>query len=370
MNRNRRSVSKTPVQKTNLFHFFQRTPASVNRQVDCTPNQTDSTIGTPSCQNSSVTPFLTKTKPPVECPACNKLIPFYKLNRHLDNECATLLGVESPSTNLHQPKSERIIDLTVPEIPIIKLDVVESKTVTPDHRPTKTISETKHPSPKKLDFTSPSSPSSNVGHHVKEFHSSTKKTLSLRRKQIVGQVVGIKGRQAKSDPKEITPSSQPLGHPSWAGVKKKLFLEEETSMPGLPYYLETFLFLLKSTFDEPLHHRLFCEEDHRLYQTFQSLSLDAQKLYVRLFSRKFQWRRREKIAYDDISTDLAPALTELCSASLLLGIDNLEDLPTLMGLLTQPEVKQIFKESKIPFNGKGNAVQVTIKNCLLSFSRT
>ncbi len=44
-----------------------------------------------------------------------------------------------------------------------------------------------------------------------------------------------------------------------------------------------------------------------------------QKLYVRLFLRKHQWIRVEKLSYEDIATDLTPIVSGLIEAGLLIG---------------------------------------------------
>jgi len=357
MNRNRKSVSKTPVQKTNLFHFFQRTPASaVQNQVSSTPlYDTNASVSTPSSSalNSS-TPFITRGRPPTECPACNKIVPFYKLNDHLDNNCVP--NSSSSSSPIVSQVTTRLIDLTVPEIVLntpsstttkeeaIKLNTTStpSKEAKPNPSPSTVILHTPPPTP-------------NIQKEGRKFYSSSKKNFA-RRREIARQ---FKDRQIETDYKKHSETKLDK-HADWSSVKKKLLFAEESKpkLEGLPYYLETFLFLLKSTFDEPLNQHLFNEEDKHTYKNFKSLSLEAQKLYARLFSRKFQWRRKEKIDYKEIASDLGPALKELCSSFLLHGIDQLEDLPTLLKLLTQVELKQLFKDSKIPFNGKGNATEV------------
>jgi hypothetical protein len=81
-------------------------------------------------------------------------------------------------------------------------------------------------------------------------------------------------------------------------------------------------------------------------------------IFFRLFTRKFQWRRREKIVYQDIVDDLSPALLELCQSSLLLDIEHLDDLPILLKMLNQTELKFIFKDIKLPYSSKGNAIEV------------
>ena len=360
MNRNRKSVSKTPVQKTNLFHFFQRTPASA---VSSTPLDTNASTPSSSALNS-VTPFITRTRPPTECPACNEIISFYKLNDHLDNDCIASLpnASSSSSPKVSQKATSRLIDLTVPEIVLntpknatVKDTKVEETTIlnTPSVKSIlNTPSKKKDPTSVVL-HTPPPTPS--IQKEGRKFNSSSKKNFA-RRREIARQ---FKDRLVETDYKKHSESKVLDKYADWSSVKKKLFVEElKPKFEGLPYYLETFLFLLKSTFDEPLNQHLFNDEDHRTYNNFKSLSLEAQKLYARLFSRKFQWRRKEKIDYKEIASDLGPALDELCSSSLLHGIDQLEDLPTLLKPLTQIELKQLFKEAKIPFNGKGNATEV------------
>lgn len=373
MNRNRKSVSKTPVQKTNLLHFFQRTPASSSQL-----NTTASTSTSPSnLPNLLATPFILRARPPTECPACNKLVQYYKLNDHLDNECTTSLPNSSNnSPKVNQSLKTRITAMVVPKLVLdtpssattkIEERKFTSSTAESDFSPSSTPSYRKekpkeNPLPtKEVLHTAPSTPK--IQKQQREYNSSTKKNFS-RRQQISTQ---FKERLVKTDNQKNQATTIDK-YSDWSSVKKKLFYDEtKPKFEGLPYYLETFLFLLKATFDEPLHHHLFDEEDHRTFNAFKSLSLEAQKLYARLFSRKFQWRRKEKIAYEDIATDLGQALAELCTMSFLLGVEQLEDLPTLLKLLTQFELKQLFKEAKIPFNGKGNAAEVRLTFKLITF---
>ena len=369
MNRNRKSVSKTPVQKTNLFHFFERTPASVSKQIPSTPIEGNPSTSSTS-SNLTVTPVVSKTRPPTECPACNKIVPFYKLNDHLDNDCPTSIPT---SVNISPSVSHKLTAIKELDVPKTDLKKPTPSTTTSTTAPYE--ERNSHFSPAKLDFTSPSPKekredmkkelSSNIEAEIlrtpttrreeRKFNSSSRKNIA-RRREIALQT---NKRLVETDVKKYE-SRRSESNVHGSSVKKKLFFgeSEKPKVYQLPYYLETFLFLLKSTFDEALHQHLFIEEDHRMYGKFKSLSLDAQKLYVRLFSRKFQWRRKEKIVYEDIANDLTEALTELVSSSFLLGVDQLEDLPLLLGLLTQIELKQLFKEVKLPFNGKGNASQV------------
>ncbi|KAI9556447.1 hypothetical protein GHT06_016235 [Daphnia sinensis] len=371
MNRNRKSVSKTPVQKTNLLHFFQRTPVSVSSTQ---LGATESTTPSSNLPNSSATPFITRARPPTECPGCNKIVQYYKLNDHLDNECITSLKNSSGSSlEVSLAPKTKITDLVVPEFVLTTPSSTTTKreekplslsAIKQDLSPSSTSLITKeetkdNPLPiNDVLLTTPSTPS--IQQEERKYNSTTKKNVA-RRQQISAQ---FKDHLTKTD-NQKTSHTTINKYSDWSSVKKKLFVDEAkpTKFEGLPYYLETFLFLLKTTFDEPLHQHLFNEEDHRIYNEFKCLSLEAQKLYARLFSRKFQWRRKEKIVYEDIAADLGNASAELRSTSFLLGIDQLDDLPTLLKLLTQFELKQLFKETKIPFNGKGNAAEALMKHC-------
>ena len=49
-----------------------------------------------------------------------------------------------------------------------------------------------------------------------------------------------------------------------------------------------------------------------------TLTDEGQKLYVRLFGRKFKWIAKSKIKYPKIAEDLSDTFVELVSAGLLL----------------------------------------------------
>lgn len=246
---------------------------------------------------------------------CSKSVPLYRLNDHLDQECA-VLGIQLP------PK--RQISHAHPPVAQTSLTPVKKELF---ERNPKMKSETK--------------------------------MNEARRRDIAASVsVNLPVRKVQTDLKQV----HPIQHET-KGARKKLFVDMDSSVEpkpkyAVPYYLESFLFFLKATFDEPLNHHLLIHEDHETCNTFLSLSPAAQQLFVRLFSRKFQWRRREKIVYPDISPDLDPALAELCDSGFLLGAEQLQDLQELFRLLSQPEIKNLFKEAKLPFNGKANALEV------------
>ena len=267
---NRKSLSQTPVQKTTLLNYFQRTPSTGSHQatplarnnntllnyVDKTPstavskpNLVNLASATPS--TSRVSKILetptTRTADPTKtviCPGCEKSVPLYRLNDHLDLECV-VSSQATPSYPIKNPISDSVIE------------------------------------PIKIDFNSPSNTPPRTPKHQqlypkRKIFSSSKKN-SIRKRLIADD---FKPRQFETDVKKLSESTS---NSDASTIRKKLFADVPAVKKkyAMPYYLETFLFLLKSTFEEPLHQHLFIPEEHQLYQTFQSLSMDGKKLYVR-----------------------------------------------------------------------------------------
>lgn len=352
MNRGRKSISKTPVQKTNLFHFFQRTPIPTPNSQDSS-DSIDKNTFTPSLASSSVTSSVSKSRF-IECPCCNKTVSFYKLNHHLDNECDSLLS-NSNSTNLQSSDA-----VGGDRTPILnQRNLKEIKTIPDDDIEISVSSSLATKSKEEGLFSINCSQNLEIStpRNIKEGRilESSSKTNDFRNLDSAeDNADGLVENNKRTNCDALETTSQ------LSDLKKQLFadVEEPEELTNLPYYLETFLFLLKSSFEEPLHQHLFTDKESNAYDNFKSLTVKAQKLYVRLFSRKFRWHRREKIVYEDIATDLTPILAELCASSLIVGIEKLEDLPILLSLLTQFELKQLFKDAKIPYNGKGNASKV------------
>ena len=368
MKRSRKSTCNTPVQKTTLLNFFSRTP---------------STPSTPKSHLSQLTPSVPVT--PVkslkveidleekECPACQLSIPAYKLNDHLDIECVTSL--QKVRTVCAKKKEAEVVDITSESgcSVTIKNEQVLSKKLSSNQNFLSDLSkkkETKTDSfasksdqvtatENKSTPTQKHSLSSNVFDltpdekdkldAVRPYSSS--KIYDQRRDEIADE--NTNQRVVETDVKKYKQRLKKL-----ANVKRKLFTDDSKPKYHIPYYLENFQYSLKSSFNEPLYQHLFVDDDHKCYNSFQQLSLNAQKLYVRLFTRKYQWKRQEKIKYDDIAPDLTPMLEELCSSSLLIGTSELNDLTLMIELLFQPELKQIFKELKMTYSSKGNAAQV------------
>ncbi|NWH66960.1 FAN1 nuclease, partial [Geococcyx californianus] len=129
------------------------------------------------------------------------------------------------------------------------------------------------------------------------------------------------------------------------------------SSPGYPYYLQNFLVVLRAVLENGDDVRLFDEQDMNIITKFCKLSVGGQKLYVRLFQRKLNWLKVNKIEYGEISTDLSPIIEELAEARFLQTESELEDLYEGLDLLSAPELKTLAKIFHLP-NPNGQKQQL------------
>ncbi|XP_042659900.1 fanconi-associated nuclease 1 isoform X1 [Tyto alba] len=129
------------------------------------------------------------------------------------------------------------------------------------------------------------------------------------------------------------------------------------SSPGHPYYLQNFLVVLRAVLENEDDARLFDEQDMNIIMKFWKLSVGGQKLYVRLFQRKLNWLRVNKIEYGEISMDLLPIIEELAEARFLQTESELEDLCEGLDLLSAPELKTLAKIFHLP-NPNGQKQQL------------
>ncbi|XP_036290509.1 fanconi-associated nuclease 1 isoform X1 [Pipistrellus kuhlii] len=113
--------------------------------------------------------------------------------------------------------------------------------------------------------------------------------------------------------------------------------------PGHPYYLRSFLLVLGAVFQNEDDSRLFDQQEQGMVAGFHQLSDSAQKLYVRLFQRKFGWIKRRKLEYGEIAPDLAPVVGELEQAGFLQTESELRELPEVLDLLSAPELRTLAK---------------------------
>ena len=150
---NRKSLSQTPVQKTTLLNYFQRTPSTGNHQA--TPSvlrnnnmllrETESNTAvsksnnlgnlissTPSTNRVAQileTPKRTDSTKTVECPGCQKTVPLYRLNDHLDLECI-VSSQPNPTYPIKNPSIDAVIEPQETRHQIVKaLNALRNKRV-------------------------------------------------------------------------------------------------------------------------------------------------------------------------------------------------------------------------------------------------
>lgn len=78
-----------------------------------------------------------------------------------------------------------------------------------------------------------------------------------------------------------------------------------------PYYLANFKLVLNNVLSNKDDRQLFNEPDNKIIDTFNGMSPEEQKLYIRLFQRKRGWFRCSKLEYPRISSNLMPILNSL-----------------------------------------------------------
>ncbi|XP_073083192.1 fanconi-associated nuclease 1 isoform X1 [Manis javanica] len=127
--------------------------------------------------------------------------------------------------------------------------------------------------------------------------------------------------------------------------------------PSHPYYLRSFLVVLRAVFENEDDRMLFDEHEKGIVTTFYQLSASGQKLYVRLFQRKFSWIKVNKLEYEEIAPDLTPVIGELKQAGFLQTESELQELSDMIELLSAPELKTLAKTFHL-VNPNGQKQQV------------
>ncbi|XP_053437947.1 fanconi-associated nuclease 1 [Nycticebus coucang] len=122
-----------------------------------------------------------------------------------------------------------------------------------------------------------------------------------------------------------------------------LLQESSCDDPGHPYYLRSFLMVLKAVLENEDDRMLFDEQEKGIVTKFYQLSASGQKLYVRLFQRKLSWIKMNKIDYKEIAPDLTPVIEELQHAGFLQTESELQELSEVLDLLSAPELKSLAK---------------------------
>ncbi|MBN3311635.1 FAN1 nuclease, partial [Atractosteus spatula] len=150
----------------------------------------------------------------------------------------------------------------------------------------------------------------------------------------------MSGAAPSSEKSPVAPERVDVPPVTVAGGSNGELLPESTR---LPYYLRNFLAVLEAVLENEDDRQLFNQEDMRIISAFQHLSEAGQKLYVRLFQRKLQWLKINKLDYSEIGSDLSEADAGLISSLFPLPESELQDLSEVLDLLLAPELKALAK---------------------------
>ncbi|CAH1799474.1 unnamed protein product [Owenia fusiformis] len=118
-----------------------------------------------------------------------------------------------------------------------------------------------------------------------------------------------------------------------------------------PYYWENFKTIINTVLENEEDSNLFNADEKETVADFYRLSDGAQKLYIRLFQRKYKWITVDKINYDEIG-DCRGYLNELVQSGFLIGNDKLDDVESVLKLLSSPDLKSLAKSLHITTTNK------------------
>ncbi|XP_045141698.1 fanconi-associated nuclease 1 isoform X2 [Echinops telfairi] len=135
--------------------------------------------------------------------------------------------------------------------------------------------------------------------------------------------------------------------------------------PSHPYYLKNFLMVLKEVFENEDDMMLFDEHEKEIVTKFYNLSASGQKLYVRLFQRKLNWIKVNKLEYEEIDLNLLPVIKELKDEGFIQTEAELQELSDVLELLSVVELKTLAKI----FHLKPNGQKQQLVNSFLKFAK-
>ena len=113
------------------------------------------------------------------------------------------------------------------------------------------------------------------------------------------------------------------------------------------YYLDNFTFLLDFVNRQYCH--LLSEQEKQFYSTFQALTLDSRKLFVRLTNRKGPYFRLDKLNYPEVES-LGDEIESLVAASLI--VPTVPDLESAIRICSKAELLDLDACSEFPQSTK------------------
>ena len=286
----------------------------------------------------------------VSCPMCGKVVMLSKINQHLDNNCKSYFGQHNLSTN----KATSTCLLKANRLPVSNSHRESEKKGTCTVSVTsqdKTASakdckvDAEHQSrDEKSTLLEVSSTSDTAIILDSDIASLEKKANEIDRNKESYDTLnngcdvtcdGICEQESSSQcsfAKVVAETEEILTHESGNLQTKQIDLQSDQSTEGHnkslaeenpedskdngnedyePYYQANFKLVLNNVLSNEDDRKLFDESDNHIIDTFNGMSPEEQKLYIRLFQRKRGWFRCSKLEYPKISSNLTPILNSL-----------------------------------------------------------
>ncbi len=143
--------------------------------------------------------------------------------------------------------------------------------------------------------------------------------------------------------------------------------ENRKDLHHIPYYLVNFENVIRGVIDETEDKSLFLPDEIETLELFRSLEVNARKLYVRLFQRKWSWILLQQISYDEVF-GIDRALKTLVKEGFLHEGKQIEELEVLLELLHLPQLRKICKQLNI-VPKKGTSQKKDFVQALLNHSK-
>ena len=287
----------------------------------------------------------------VSCPMCGKVVILSKINQHLDNNCQSYFGLHNLSSNKTTSKANRLpgsnshresrkkgkvsgicldkatsvknckgdfksppskdenlsppsqVSSTLETAVIIDSDVASVEKELDEVYRTKRICDTLN-NGCDVTFDGIAQQKSSSQHSFAKCVAETDKILTQDNGNLqTNQIIDLPSDQSKC-------SSTEERKESLAEENTENFNNHENT-DYEPYYLANFKLVLNNVLSNEDDRKLFNDSDNHVIDTFNGMSAEQQKLYIRLFQRKRGWFRCSKLEYPKINSNLTPILNSL-----------------------------------------------------------
>lgn len=285
----------------------------------------------------SIATWFKKSHSPktVSCPMCGKVVLLSKINQHLDNNCNAhvQVPVESNSTYLFGSsfqKDEKENVSAISDDKTVKSNGCKSDVQRPLSRgenlaplEVSSISDPTILDPnvaplgiksKSVDINMESCGPLNEDDGVeyddndKQEGSSTEYVAATEEEKLSRKDGTLQTKQRDTSTDQTNKEHNKILHV--AEETSKISKAQEPK-DHEPYYLANFKLVLNNVLSNNDDRQLFNEPDNGIIDTFNGMSPEEQKLYIRLFQRKRGWFRCSKLEYPKISSNLTPILNSL-----------------------------------------------------------